>query len=184
MFGCPELLFLAPADRYGGPRIEHVVAGTQKQLMPTALAEELQATIDREIPICPLMGIQIVSYTEEGLRVSCPLDRNRNHCGTAFAGSLNTLCTVAGWGSMFLLARRLELPGEIVIHRSAVKYRQPVQTPRIEAFCAAASPEEQLHFLEMYREKQQAKLEYLVEIAGSEVAAVTFRGSYVITAKC
>ena len=36
-----------------------------------------------------------------------PLDRNRNHQQTAFAGSLNALCTITGWGSVYLLLREL-----------------------------------------------------------------------------
>ncbi len=37
-----------------------------------------------------------------------PLGPNRNHQQTAFAGSLNALCTIAGWGTVLLLLKELE----------------------------------------------------------------------------
>jgi len=149
--------------------------------MPSTLLDDLQSTIHREIPVCALMAIEVRAFDERGLVVACPLQRNRNHCGTAFAGSLNALCTVAGWGQMFLLCRQHELRGKIVIHRSSIKYREPVETPEIHAVCRCPESEAVSHFLEMYRSKRQGKLELEAGIKGVDGNAVSFRGSYVVT---
>ena len=125
--------------------------------MPEKLLAELQSTIEREIPMCAHMGIHVHSYSEQGLlMLRAPLDRNHNHQSTAFAGSLNALCTVAGWGSVFLLTRRHDLAGDIVIRRSAIKYLRPVDAPEIIASCAAVADDERDYFLEMLRQKGQA----------------------------
>ena len=54
-----------------------------------------------------------------------PLGPNRNHQQTAFAGSLNALCTIAGWGTVFLLLKELDRRGNIVIRRSSISIRSP-----------------------------------------------------------
>ncbi len=108
-----------------------------------------------------------------------PLEHNRNHQQTAFAGSLNALCTIAGWGTVYLLLRRLDHEGAIVIRRSTIKYHRPVVSSAIVARCLPIDPLAEQHFAEMYLEKGQAKLDLLVEIPGDDQPAVAFTGSYV-----
>ena len=148
--------------------------------MPEKLLAELQSTIEREIPMCAHMGIHVHSYSEQGLSLRAPLDRNHNHQHTAFAGSLNALCTVAGWGSVFLLLRQHDLPGDIVIRRSTIKYLHPVDAPEIIALCQAVGTADRDYFLEMLRHKGQAKLDLRVEVLAADESAVTFTGSYVV----
>ena len=148
--------------------------------MPERLLEELQSTIEREIPMCRHMGIHVHSYSERGLTLRAPLERNINHQGTAFAGSLNALCTMAGWASVFMLTRRNGLAGDIVIRRSAIKYLRPVDSAEIFANCAAVADVDRDFFLEMLQKKGQAKLDLRVEILTDLGVAVSFTGSYVV----
>ena len=142
---------------------------------------ELEATLEREIPMCSQMGIRVHSGGPEGLVMRLPLAPNRNHQQTAFAGSLNALCTVAGWGSVYLLLKELARRGNIVIRRSSIKYQEPVSTAEIFARCQPVSAEARQYFLEMLDEKKQAKLDLTVEIAGATDPLVSFHGSYVVT---
>lgn len=146
---------------------------------PTML-DELQATLEREIPMSAQMGIRVLGGGPDGLTMRMPLSPNRNHQQTAFAGSLSALCTIAGWGYVFLLLRQLGRCGNIVIHRSTIKYAEPVTSPEIDALCRAVTPAETQYFLEMLDDKGQTKLEVSVEVAGKNGAAVSFRGSYVV----
>ena len=145
----------------------------------------LAVLLAEEIPLSAQMGVTIDSWDAEGLTVSMPLAPNRNPHQTAFAGSLNALCTIAGWGMTHLLLERLGIPGSTVLRRSSIKYRAPVQTPRVEALCLMTTPDDLAYFTEMLQEKGQAKLEQVVQIAGTEEAdekrpAVLFAGSYVV----
>ncbi len=142
--------------------------------------EELQATLQREIPICHLMGIRVHGLSDEGLRMSAPLQRNLNHQQTAFAGTLSTLCTITGWGAVFLLTRQQGRPGNIVIRRSAIKYLKPVTAGQIVACSRKFDEAQQAHFTEMLAEKGQAKLDVHVEIRNGGETAVSFQGSYVV----
>jgi thioesterase domain-containing protein len=146
---------------------------------PQVLAE-LQTTLEREIPMCAQMGISVHHGSVDGLVMRLPLDRNRNHQQTAFAGSLNALCTIAGWGYVYLLLKELNRRGSIVIRRSSIRYQEPVSTSEIYARCLPVSAEARQYFLEMLDDKGQAKLELAVEVPGIEGPAVSFHGSYVV----
>jgi thioesterase domain-containing protein len=141
---------------------------------------ELQATLEREIPMCGLMGIRVHDGGARGLTMAMPLDPNRNHQQTAFAGSLNALCTITGWGSVFLLLRELKRTGSIVIRRGSIRYQEPVTSPEILARCLPVSEDARQYFLEMLDDKGQAKLDLTVEVAGADGPAVLFHGSYVV----
>jgi thioesterase domain-containing protein len=151
-----------------------------KAAVQPALLSELQAILEREIPMCAQMGIRVHNGGSDGLVMRLPLSPNRNHQQTAFAGSLNALCTITGWGSVFLLLRELGRDGNIVIRRSTIKYQEPVSTSEIYARCQPVSGEARQYFLEMLGDKGQAKLDLTVEIAGSDGPAVSFSGSYVV----
>lgn len=144
------------------------------------LLSELQATLDREIPMSAQMGIRVHDGGADGLVMRLPLTPNRNHQQTAFAGSLNALCTITGWGSVFLLLRELGRRGNIVIRRSTIKYQEPVTSSEIYARCQTITPSARQYFLEMLDDKGQAKLDLTVEVAGRDGPAVSFQGSYVV----
>ncbi len=144
------------------------------------LLDQLQRTLHLEIPMCAQMGIQVDGYDDHGLWVSMPLNVNRNHQQTAFAGSLNALCTVAGWGYVYLINQTQSLPGSIVIRRSTIKYQRPVLDTRIAACCLAAPAAAVAYYAEMLTEKLQAKLDLAIEIPAPDGPAVVFHGSYVV----
>src|SRR5919205_4654505 len=132
------------------------------------LLSELQATLEREIPMSAQMGIRVHEVGADGLVMRLPLDQNRNHQQTAFAGSLNALCTITGWGSIYLLLRELGRRGNIVIRRSTIKYQEPVTSTEIYARCQPVNPAARQYFLEMLDDKGQAKLDLAIEVAGKD----------------
>lgn len=135
-----------------------------------------------EIPLSTPMGVTIDALDECGLTVSMPLAPNRNPHQTAFAGSLNALCTIAGWGMTHLLLDRLGMTGSTVIRRSSIKYQEPIHSPRVTAVCLTTPEADLAYFAEMLREKGQAKLDHVVQSPGpdAERPAVLFSGSYVV----
>jgi len=77
----------------------------------------LQQTLAQDIPITQHMGITIAltiaRYDEQGLVLKAPLAGNTNPKGTAFAGCINSLTTLAGWGSIWLLLKELHIDGQV-----------------------------------------------------------------------
>ena len=78
------------------------------------------------------------------------------------------------------MLRRRGLHGNIVIHRSSIKYRVPVNGQRILAQATATPAEDIQYFFELLDRKSQSKLEVCVELPGETGPLVTFRGSYVV----
>jgi thioesterase domain-containing protein len=142
----------------------------------------LEQFLTEEIPLSAHMGVRIERLDERGLTVSMPLEPNRNIHQTAFAGSLNALCTLAGWAMTHLLIEQLDLKGATVIRRSSIKYHTPVQDEQVVALCLPTPEADFAHFAEMLVEKGQAKLDHVVQIDGddSERPAVLFAGSFVV----
>jgi thioesterase domain-containing protein len=141
---------------------------------------ELQHILEREIPMCSHMGIRVHERGPGGLVMRFPFEPNRNHQQTAFAGSLNALCTITGWGTVFLLLKETGRRGSIVIRRSSIRYQEPVTSTEIFARCEPVSAAARQYFVEMLDEKKQAKLDLVVEIAGPAGPLVAFNGSYVV----
>jgi thioesterase domain-containing protein len=135
--------------------------------MDDQLLANLQQTLDREIPLSTAMGLNVVAWQNEILSMRMPLEPNKNHQYSAFAGSLNALCTVVGWGTIFLLLAREGLQGNIVIRRGQIRFLRPVWTSEIVARGQAIDPAELDFFFELMRSKGNSKL-------------VTFHGSYVV----
>ena len=155
--------------------------------MDEPLLAELEQTLHREMPICAAMKMTIASWdaptaddtASDGgrLAMSMPLAPNRNLMSTAFAGSLNALCTIAGWGTMFLLLRRRGLASKIVIRRGTIRYLRPVTSTEIIAQALPLDPDEVGYFFELLQSKSTSKLDVAVEIADETGPLVKFRGS-------
>lgn len=150
--------------------------------MPDAGLLELQQTLAREMPICTAMGIRPVEWLNRRLSMEMPLEPNRNHQYTAFAGSLNALCTIVGWGAVFMLLRNEGRPGNIVIRRSAIRYLRPVREKLIVARSLTLDSDGEAFFYELLRSKGVSKIDVATEIADSQGTLVSFQGSYVVQA--
>ena len=143
------------------------------------LARELQDVLHHEIPLSRAIGLVVHDYDGERLALRAPLAPNTNHKATAFAGSLNAVATLAGWGLTWLLLRERDLRGVIVIHESASRYQLPVASDFI-ATCQTPSAQVTERFLAALRRRGRARLALTVEIVnGAGQVAVTFTGSYV-----
>ena len=142
--------------------------------------ELLQQTLDREMPITVAMGIKVVSWKNEQLAVRMPLEANRNHQYSAFAGSLNALCTIVGWGTVFMFLQRESLNGNVVIRLGKIRYLRPVRSPEFLALGLPIAPKDCDYFFELYRSKGKSKLDLAVEIANEQGPYVRFEGSYVV----
>ena len=144
----------------------------------TSSIEALQATFDHEIPITREIGMRVASYDGKQLALSAPIGPNINHKATAFAGSLNSVVTLAGWGMIWLLLKELGIAATIVIQDSASHYRRPV-TRDFTAVCARPSAEQVEQFARMLREKGRARLELAATIHERDVLVMSFEGRYV-----
>jgi len=139
-----------------------------------ALKKKLRA----EIPATRLLGIEPARCNSGALVLKAPLAPNRNDKGTAFAGSLCAIATLAGWSAIWLALRDAGLEGIIVIQDSSIRYLRPV-TRDFEARCSMPAPAQLARFLAALRKQGKARLKLRVVIPKAGTDAVTFTGRYV-----
>lgn len=140
---------------------------------------ELQETFYREIPITKYLGITVDSYDGERLTLKAPIGANINHKQTAFAGSLNSLVTLSGWGLLWIVLKELDITASIVIQDSTNSYLRPV-TRDFSASCHKPDPANIVKLENTLRTKGKARLELRSEIHEEGEVAVSFKGRYVI----
>jgi len=141
--------------------------------------QELQETFHREIPITKQLGITVENYNGEQLTLKAPIGANINHKQTAFAGSLNSLVTLAGWGLLWLMLKELDIAANIIIQDSTCNYLHPV-TRDFSASCRKPDPADINKFEKTLRTRGKARLELQSEIYEAGKAVVSFKGRYVI----
>jgi thioesterase domain-containing protein len=109
-----------------------------------------------------------------------PLAPNRNHKGTAFAGSLSALTTLAGWSLLWLALRDAGEAAHVVIQDSTMRYLLPVHSDAL-ATAEAPSAEAMAGMLAMLARRGRARIAVQVvvrDVDGVEVGR--FGGRYVV----
>lgn len=87
----------------------------------------LQEFINKQIPITAQMKVSVDGYDDTGaLCLSAPLSANHNDKGSAFAGSLGAVMTLAGWGQVALWLREQRLSADVMIVRCEQHFKAPV----------------------------------------------------------
>lgn len=140
----------------------------------------MQQTFYEEIPLTRQLGLRVESYNGETLVLYAPLAPNINHKQTAFAGSLNAVITLAGWGLLWLILKEENIAGKIVIQDSTINYLQPVVSD-FRAVCKRPDFTQVQRFLNILRKKGVARLELqaVIETEPEKSVLVAFSGRYV-----
>ncbi|WP_342623922.1 YiiD C-terminal domain-containing protein [Pseudomonas alkylphenolica] len=142
----------------------------------------LESVLHGDIPLTREMGLQVLDWQHQQLRLQLPLAANVNHKSTMFGGSLYCAAVLVGWGWLHLRLREAGIDdGHIVIQEGQISYPLPVTGAAI-AVCAA--PEEKVweRFIATYQRRGRARLNLHTRVsnAGSDEAAVLFSGQYVL----
>lgn len=143
------------------------------------LIQALQRTLEHEIPLTQHLELRVLAYDEQGLTLGAPLAPNINHKRTAFAGSLNSVVTLAGWGLLWLILQEEKISARVVIQDSSCSYLRPVSDD-FTAFCQKPTPAEVARMAEALRKRGRARIGLHAEIRNAATVAVSFTGRYVI----
>lgn len=139
---------------------------------------ELQALLSQELPITQHLGVEVLSLDDAGIALRLPLAANRNHKGAVFAGSLNALATLAGWGVLVDSLARRGVDAHVVIQDSSVRYLAPVHADAV-ARCPAPDPALLERALATFGRRGLARVSLSAEIVQDRTPAVAFQGRYV-----
>lgn len=91
-----------------------------------SLLIRLQQTWHETIPVSRFMEIEPLQTRAGELDVTASLAPNINLHQTMFAGSIYTLCTLTGWGAVWLAQELAGVGGDIVLGSADIRYLAPV----------------------------------------------------------
>lgn len=142
----------------------------------------LQDLLHQDIPLTRDMGLTVLDWQQQRLRLQLPLAANVNHKSTMFGGSLYCGAVLVGWGWLHMRLREAGIDdGHIVIQEGNISYPLPVTGAAI-AVCEA--PEEKVwqRFVSTYQRYGRARLSLHTRIFNedTETPAVKFDGQYVL----
>ena len=138
----------------------------------------LRGKLATEIPVTQHLGLEVVRSDRDGLVLAAPLARNINHEGTAFAGSVNALATLAGWGWTWLALRQASEAAQVVLQDSSIRYLRPIESDFVAHCLPAESEEVERMFLGLTRHRR-GRITLNVNVRVGDAVVATFRGRYV-----
>lgn len=138
----------------------------------------LDAFFAEHIPLTQAMGLTVAGRDAHGLRLSAPLAPNVNDKGTAFAGSLAAIVTLAGWSLTTLVLREANISGaQVAIGHAETAYLRPVRTTLL-AECAQPPAAEVERFLADFRARGKARWDLEIVLRADGLVAVHQRARY------
>ena len=140
-----------------------------------SLALQIQELFYDKIPITRALGVRVEEYDGRRLVVTAPLDRNVNHMGTAFGGSLDALAVLSCYGLLWLELRDAE--SHIVISESSISYERPVRG-ELRAVCARPEEGALAAFKRSFSRRGRARIELAASLEDGGLTAVRFRGTF------
>ncbi|MCB0385687.1 MAG: YiiD C-terminal domain-containing protein [Bdellovibrionales bacterium] len=137
----------------------------------------LFTAIHDQIPISQAMGLEELHISEEGLKLSARLLPNRNHRGTAFGGSLNSIMLLAGWAWLHQWLEREKVAAYVVVRDCATRFYSAIAKDFV---VEVESPpvEVEARFLRTWQKRGIAQLPLLIRSYGDKRVAVVMKAQF------
>lgn len=140
----------------------------------------LEETLHREVPLTRTMGVRVEEHDGRELLFLADFEPNVNIHGTAFGGSLYSICAVVCWGLLHLKYEDERLQAHSVLGDARISYRLPVQG-EIRARCRLPEDGSYERFIDALHAGKRSRIELTAEILTERGVAVRFTGSYSAT---
>lgn len=146
--------------------------------------DRFEADCRRDIPLLTAMELAFVGYDELTLTMEAPLAPNINNKGTAFGGSIASICLFGGWAVSTLGFMENGIDNtEIVVFRNDMTFERPARgLLRVEARVAPAEFETVLARLKD-GDRKRIRFDVDVETFHDDERCATMRGIYVVWLK-
>lgn len=141
-------------------------------------AAEFAEYLYRHVPLSRAMGVQVELYDGGSLHLSAPLAANHNDKGSAFAGSIGGLASLAGWGLMMLSSDPWG-PCHSAIASADIHYTRPL----LGDFTAVATlpdAEALARFRQVFAERGRGKLPVRIEIRDAHGVGAVQQAVYAV----
>ena len=75
-----------------------------------------------DIVLAQALGIEVKSWADGRVELTAPLAPNLNDKGTAFAGSVSSILTLAGWAAITLSLKECGIDADVMVVTSETTY--------------------------------------------------------------
>ncbi len=137
----------------------------------------LEQTLHQEVPLTEQMGVRVEAHDEHELVLHADFAPNINIHGTAFGGSLYSICAVTCWGMLHLKFEEENVAAHSVLGRANITYMRPV-TGDIQARCRLPDDGSFEQFLARVKQGEKARIDLVAEILTEDGVAVSYCGNY------
>lgn len=144
--------------------------------------KQLESLVHQEIPITRALDIRIEELNEDSIRVMAPFEANKNIHNTAFAGSIYTVATIAGWSLVTSLAIHHQLEGSVVLAKANIQYKKPINGD-IVAECRVDDSRIIESFIASFQRKNRARLELAINLVEEGVIKATLNANFALVGK-
>lgn len=143
---------------------------------------ELQEKLHSEILPTKTLEFKVEHIDDHEMVLSAPLQANINDKGTAFGGSIASLCTITGWSMCWVLSKYLEVECDMVVYESNMNYYRPV-TKDFNATVKVPCGAEIENIKAKLEERKKASIELEVLIYEDMKECVKYVGKYAFLKK-
>ncbi len=133
----------------------------------------LTQTLHKEVPLTRQMGVKVVDYVDDSLEITADFGPNVNIHGTAFGGSLFSICAVAGWALLHLEYEEAGVHAPSVLGDASIKYFRPVKG-EIRALCHLPDSATFEPFIKRVGNSERAAIALVTEIWADDKVEARF----------
>ncbi len=147
--------------------------------------KRFEAECQLEIPLLNAMQLSFVRYEDLTLTMEAPLAPNINNKGTAFGGSIASICLFGGWAVSTLAFVDQDIHNtEIVVYKNEMTFERPARG--LLTVDAHIEPEDFSACLARLRSADdpgRVRLDIHVDLFHDEVRCASMQGLYVVWLK-
>ena len=136
-----------------------------------------QETIEKEIPLSRALDFQILEINEAHCVSQASLAANINIHGTAFAGSLYSLCTLTAWTYLNHCLKHKGLNAQVVLAEGNIRYLRPVSSD-IKCECQPDDYKDLNALATKVEAANKGKMQLQVIVQSESKNAVVFNGTF------
>ena len=140
---------------------------------------QLKQLLHKEIPITKALAIDVENLSVDQIIINAKFEENKNIHNTAFAGSIYTIATLAGWSLITNYLEECNLPGVVVLASADIKYKRPI-TGDINARCQLPKGNDIEDFKNRLLKKGRAKLKICVSVIEDDQIKAQFEGNFAV----
>ncbi|NVJ68455.1 MAG: YiiD C-terminal domain-containing protein [Gammaproteobacteria bacterium] len=140
---------------------------------------ELEKLLHQEIPITQALAIQVIELEVNQITIKAPFEQNKNIHNTAFAGSIYTTATLAGWSLVTNFLKDKNLDGSVVLAKGEIKYLKPINGD-IVAHTEFANQSDLEKLQAQFENKGKARINLTINVIEDEIIKAQLNASFAI----